>query len=61
MAKKTEERKVIKRDNWSSSFVLTGRAKINNFTFKIDEQSEKSKCDGVHTQLPMHKKDSTVS
>lgn len=34
--------KLIKRDNWIASFNLIGEAKINDYTFKIDERSEKS-------------------
>ena len=34
--------KMIKRDNWIASFNLIGEAKINDYTFKIDERSEKS-------------------
>ena len=40
MAKK--EKKKLEKKNWSSSFSLTGEAKINDYTFKIDEKSEKS-------------------
>lgn len=36
------EKKVIKKDNWVSSFALIGVPKINDYTFKIDEKSEKS-------------------
>ena len=36
------EKKVIARDNWMSNFALIGVAKINDYTFKIDEKSEKS-------------------
>lgn len=36
------EKKVIAKENWISSFNLIGEAKVNDFTFKIDEQSEKS-------------------
>lgn len=32
----------IKRKNWLASFNLNGVPKINDFTFKIDEKSEKS-------------------
>jgi len=46
MAKKTEK-KPLKRGQ--SSFVLIGEAKINDFTFKIDENSKKS--DWVFNQL----------
>lgn len=34
--------KTIKRDNWIANFNLIGEAKINDYTFKIDERSEKS-------------------
>jgi hypothetical protein len=38
------EKKVIKKENWVSSFNLIGTPKINEeYTFKIDERSEKSK------------------
>ena len=37
-----KEKKVIERSNWLSSFNLIGEAKINDYTFKIDEKSEKS-------------------
>lgn len=36
------EKKVIDRDNWMSNFALIGVAKVNDYTFKIDEKSEKS-------------------
>ena len=36
------EKKVIARDNWMSNFALIGVAKINDYTFKIDEKSDKS-------------------
>ena len=36
------ERKVIIKNDWVSSFNLIGMAKINDYTFKIDEHSEKS-------------------
>lgn len=36
------EKKAIKKKDWISSFNLIGRAKINDYTFKIDERSEKS-------------------
>lgn len=34
--------KKITRENWVSSFTLVGRPKVNDFTFKIDQQSQKS-------------------
>ena len=47
MAKK--EQKVLEKKNWASSFMLIGEAKINNYTYKIDEKSEKS--DWVYNSL----------
>ena len=35
-------KKVITKDSWVSSFTLVGVPKINDFTFKLDERSEKS-------------------
>lgn len=40
---------VIKRDNWIANFNLIGEAKINDYTFKIDERSEKS--DWIYNSL----------
>lgn len=34
--------KTLKKENWSSSFNLIGAAKINEYTYKIDEKSEGS-------------------
>lgn len=42
MAKTNNTSKVIKRENWVSNFTLIGKPKINDYTFKIDEISEKS-------------------
>lgn len=36
------ERKVINKENWISSFSIIGAAKLSDFTFKVDERSEKS-------------------
>jgi hypothetical protein len=36
------EKKVIKKTDWVSNFTLIGRPVINDYTFKIDEKSEKS-------------------
>ena len=47
MAKK--EQKILEKKNWASSFMLIGEAKINNYTYKIDEKSEKS--DWVYNSL----------
>lgn len=34
--------KALKRENWVSSFNLVGLAKVNEYTYKISEKSEKS-------------------
>lgn len=47
MAKK--EQKVLEKKNWSNSFMMIGEAKINDYTYKIDEKSEKS--DWVYNSL----------
>ncbi len=47
MAKRN--RKTLEKKNWSNSFVLIGEAKINEYTFKLDEKSEKS--DWVYNSL----------
>lgn len=36
------EKKVIKKSDWQSSFNLIGKPVVNDYTFKIDEKSEKS-------------------
>ena len=36
------ERKVITKKDWVSNFTLIGKPVINDYTFKIDERSEKS-------------------
>ena len=36
------EKKVIKKNDWQSSFNLVGKPIVNDYTFKIDEKSEKS-------------------
>jgi hypothetical protein len=36
------EKKVITRKDWQSSFTLIGRPVIGDFTYKLDERSEKS-------------------
>lgn len=46
MAKET---KGIKRENWNSDFTLIGTPKLTDYTFKIDEHSEKSSW--IYNQL----------
>ena len=36
------EKKMITKTDWLSNFTLIGAAKINDYTYKIDEKSEKS-------------------
>lgn len=36
------EKKVITKNDWQSRFYLTGKPVINDYTFKIDEESKKS-------------------
>ena len=38
----SNEKKMIKKEDWVSNFNLVGVPKINDYTFKIDEKSEKS-------------------
>lgn len=47
MAKK--EKKVLEKKNWISNFTLIGEAKINDYTYKIDEKSTKS--DWIYNSL----------
>lgn len=36
------EKNVITKSDWVSNFTLIGEAKVNDYTFKIDEHSNKS-------------------
>jgi hypothetical protein len=36
------EKKKLDKKNWSSSFMLIGEAKVNQYTYKTDEKSDKS-------------------
>ena len=36
------EKKKLERKSWSNSFYLVGEARVNDYTYKIDEKSEKS-------------------
>ncbi len=47
MAKR--EKKVLEKKNWSNTFMLIGEAKINDYTYKIDEKSTKS--DWIYNSL----------
>lgn len=43
------EKKKLDKKNWTSSFMLIGEAKVNQYTYKTDEKSEKS--DWVYNTL----------
>lgn len=47
MAKK--EKKTLEKKNWVSTFGLIGEAKVNDYTYRIDEKSEKS--DWIYNSL----------
>ena len=47
MAKK--EKKKLEKKNWVSTFGLIGEAKVNDYTYRIDEKSEKS--DWIYNSL----------
>ena len=47
MAKK--EKKVLEKKNWSSTFGLIGQAKLSDYTYKMDEKSDKS--DWIYNSL----------
>lgn len=47
MAKR--EQKVLEKKNWLNTFMLIGEAKVNEYTYKLDEKSEKS--DWVYNSL----------
>lgn len=38
----SKDKKVIEKKNWISNFVLIGKPKLSDYTFKTDEHSEKS-------------------
>lgn len=43
------EKKIIEKSDWMSNFTLVGTAKVNDYTFKIDEKAEKS--DWIYNSL----------
>ena len=47
MAKK--EKKILEKKNWSNTFQLIGEAKVNDYTYKLGEKSEKS--DWIYNSL----------
>lgn len=46
---KVKEKKALEKKNWTQSFTLVGKACITDYTFKIDEYSEKS--DWLYNQM----------
>ena len=50
MAKK--EKTPLDKQNWSASFNIIGEAKVSDFTFKIDEHSQKS--DWIYNQMNLN-------
>lgn len=36
------EKKIIKKTDWQANFTLIGKPNVNDFTFKLDQKSEKS-------------------
>lgn len=46
---KVKEKTPLERKNWIQNFTLVGEAKISDYTFKIDEHSNKS--DWIYNQL----------
>jgi hypothetical protein len=43
------EKKKLEKKNWVASFILIGEAKVNQYTYKLDEKSDKS--DWVYNML----------
>ena len=56
------ERKIITKENWISSFAIIGAAKISDHTFKINEKSEKSAWiyNSMNLGIDCGEKDGTV-
>ena len=56
------EKKAIAKENWISSFAIIGAAKISDYTFKIDEKSEKSAWiyNSMNLGIDCGEKDGTV-
>ena len=42
-------KKTLEKKNWRSQFTLTGKAKVNDYTYRINEKSEKS--DWIYNML----------
>ena len=46
---KVKEKKPLAKNNWIQNFNIVGEVKLNDYTFKLDEKSEKS--DWVYNAL----------
>lgn len=49
---KQKEKTPLAKNNWSQTFTLVGKAVVNDYTFKLDEHSNKS--DWIYNQLNLN-------
>ena len=49
---KQKEKTALSKTNWSQTFTLVGEAVVNDYTFKIDQHSDKS--DWIYNQLNLN-------
>ena len=52
MATRQKEKTPLAKQNWSQTFTLVGEAVVNDYTFKIDQHSDKS--DWIYNQLNLN-------
>ena len=52
MASKQREKTPLSKTNWIQQFTLVGKAVVNDYTFKLDEHSNKS--DWIYNLLIQH-------
>ena len=52
MASKQKEKTPLSKTNWTQQFTLVGKAIVNDYTFKLDEHSNKS--DWIYNQLNLN-------
>ena len=52
MASKQKEKTPLSKINWTQQFTLVGKAIVNDYTFKLDEHSNKS--DWIYNQLNLN-------
>ena len=52
MASKQKEKTPLTKTNWSQTFTIVGEAIVNDYTFKLDEHSNKS--DWIYNQLNLN-------